>query len=109
MFSQSIFPLLTLIKVQKTTKYKLFISFPPHYMNKICIFAGILKENRYKTFFMINPIVKTIELPDGRTITLETGKLAKQADGSVMLRWRSLSSEELLLKALYSLCWSVSV
>ena len=35
---------------------------------------------------MINPIVKTIELPDGRVITLETGKLAKQADGSVMLR-----------------------
>ncbi len=35
---------------------------------------------------MINPIVKTIELPDGRVITLETGKLAKQADGAVMLR-----------------------
>ncbi|MFA6833442.1 MAG: polyribonucleotide nucleotidyltransferase [Bacteroidaceae bacterium] len=35
---------------------------------------------------MIKPIVKTIELGDGRTITLETGKLAKQADGSVMLR-----------------------
>ena len=35
---------------------------------------------------MINPIVKTIELPDGRTITLETGKLAKQADGAVTLR-----------------------
>lgn len=35
---------------------------------------------------MIDPILKTIELPDGRTITLETGKLAKQADGSVMLR-----------------------
>ena len=35
---------------------------------------------------MINPIVKTIELSDGRTITLETGKLAKQADGAVMLR-----------------------
>ena len=35
---------------------------------------------------MINPIVKTIELADGRTITLETGKLAKQADGAVMLR-----------------------
>ena len=35
---------------------------------------------------MINPIVKTIELGDGRTITLETGKLAKQADGSVILR-----------------------
>jgi polyribonucleotide nucleotidyltransferase len=50
------------------------------------IFAGILKENIDKTIFMINPIVKTIELGDGRTITLETGKLAKQADGSVMLR-----------------------
>ncbi|MDR2085749.1 MAG: polyribonucleotide nucleotidyltransferase [Dysgonamonadaceae bacterium] len=35
---------------------------------------------------MINPIVKTIELGDGRTITIETGKLAKQADGSVELR-----------------------
>ncbi|MCL1942718.1 MAG: polyribonucleotide nucleotidyltransferase [Candidatus Azobacteroides sp.] len=35
---------------------------------------------------MINPIVKTIDLGDGRSITLETGKLAKQADGSVMLR-----------------------
>ena len=30
--------------MQKTAKYKLFISFPPHYTNKICIFAGILKE-----------------------------------------------------------------
>ncbi len=49
------------------------------------IFARILDEKYIKTFFMINPIVKTIELPDGRTITLET-KLAKQADGSVMLR-----------------------
>ena len=32
---------------------------------------------------MLNPIKKTIELSDGRTITIETGKLAKQADGSV--------------------------
>ncbi len=35
---------------------------------------------------MINPIVKTIDLGDGRTITLETGKLAKQADGAIELR-----------------------
>lgn len=35
---------------------------------------------------MLNPIKKNIELPDGRTITLETGKLAKQADGAVELR-----------------------
>jgi polyribonucleotide nucleotidyltransferase len=34
----------------------------------------------------MNPIVKTIQLGDGRTISLETGKLAKQADGSVVLR-----------------------
>lgn len=35
---------------------------------------------------MIQPITKSIDLGDGRTITLETGKLAKQADGAVMLR-----------------------
>ena len=35
---------------------------------------------------MINPITKSIDLGDGRTITIETGKLAKQADGSVMVR-----------------------
>ncbi len=35
---------------------------------------------------MTNPIMKRIELSDGRTITLETGKLAKQADGAVELR-----------------------
>lgn len=35
---------------------------------------------------MLNPINKTIELADGRTITIETGKLAKQADGSVTVR-----------------------
>ncbi|MCH5221112.1 MAG: polyribonucleotide nucleotidyltransferase [Muribaculaceae bacterium] len=34
----------------------------------------------------MNPIKKTIALPDGRTITIETGKLAKQADGAVELR-----------------------
>lgn len=35
---------------------------------------------------MLNPINKTIELSDGRTITIETGKLAKQADGAVTVR-----------------------
>lgn len=35
---------------------------------------------------MINPINKTIDLGDGRTITIETGKLAKQADGAVTVR-----------------------
>ena len=34
----------------------------------------------------MNPIKKTITLPDGREITLETGKLAKQADGAVEIR-----------------------
>ncbi|HOG35742.1 MAG TPA: polyribonucleotide nucleotidyltransferase [Paludibacteraceae bacterium] len=33
----------------------------------------------------MNVITKTITLGDGRTITLETGKLAKQADGAVMV------------------------
>lgn len=34
----------------------------------------------------MNVVEKTITLADGRTITLETGKLAKQADGAVMLK-----------------------
>lgn len=34
----------------------------------------------------MNVITKTVSLPDGRTISIETGKLAKQADGSVVLR-----------------------
>ncbi|WP_347157036.1 polyribonucleotide nucleotidyltransferase [Pontibacter chitinilyticus] len=33
-----------------------------------------------------NAINKTILLPDGREITIETGKLAKQADGSVVVK-----------------------
>ncbi|MBF9253680.1 polyribonucleotide nucleotidyltransferase [Pontibacter sp. 172403-2] len=33
-----------------------------------------------------NAITKTILLPDGREITIETGKLAKQADGSVVVK-----------------------
>lgn len=35
---------------------------------------------------MIKPIEKVIELGDGRSITIETGKLAKQADGAVVVR-----------------------
>ncbi len=33
----------------------------------------------------MNIVRKEIQLPDGRVITLETGKLAKQADGAVMV------------------------
>jgi polyribonucleotide nucleotidyltransferase len=33
-----------------------------------------------------NPVVKTIDLGDGRTISIETGVLAKQADGAVVVR-----------------------
>lgn len=34
----------------------------------------------------LNVITKSCKLPDGREITIETGKLARQADGSVVLR-----------------------
>ncbi|HAE34746.1 MAG: polyribonucleotide nucleotidyltransferase [Chitinophagales bacterium] len=34
----------------------------------------------------MNPIQKTFDFGDGRTMMLETGKLAKQADGSVVIR-----------------------
>ena len=47
-------------------------------------------------FYKMNVITKTIQLPDGRTITIETGKVAKQADGSVMLRMNNT--------VLYCLC-----
>ena len=44
------------------------------------VFHNFLSKNK------MNVITKTVSLPDGRTISIETGKLAKQADGSVMLR-----------------------
>ena len=34
----------------------------------------------------MNVITKTVQLPDGRTISIETGKVAKQADGAALLR-----------------------
>ncbi len=33
-----------------------------------------------------HPITTSFELPDGKTVTIETGKLATQADGSVVVR-----------------------
>ncbi|MDD4143968.1 MAG: polyribonucleotide nucleotidyltransferase, partial [Prolixibacteraceae bacterium] len=35
---------------------------------------------------MVKILTKTIEMSDGRSITIETGKLAKQADGAVVVR-----------------------
>jgi len=55
---------------------KKFIKFAPNFTEKKIIRKKI----------MLNPINKTIDLGDGRTITIETGKLAKQADGSVTVR-----------------------
>ncbi|WP_374188079.1 hypothetical protein [Hoylesella marshii] len=34
----------------------------------------------------MNVITKTVSLPDGRSISVETGRLAKQTDGSVVVR-----------------------
>ncbi|MEI6899524.1 MAG: polyribonucleotide nucleotidyltransferase, partial [Bacteroidota bacterium] len=34
----------------------------------------------------MNIVNKSIQLPDGRTISIETGKLAKQSDGAVVVR-----------------------
>ena len=34
----------------------------------------------------MNVITKTVQLPDGRTISIETGKVAKQADGAAVLK-----------------------
>ncbi|MFR9620674.1 MAG: polyribonucleotide nucleotidyltransferase [Rikenellaceae bacterium] len=40
-----------------------------------------MEENK-----LFNPVQKSITLADGRVIEIETGKVAKQADGSVVLR-----------------------
>ncbi len=57
----------------------------------MCTFALFLRHKRIIFLFLdvinkMNVITKTLQLADGRTITIETGKVAKQADGSVMLR-----------------------
>jgi polyribonucleotide nucleotidyltransferase len=40
----------------------------------------------YKLYMIPNAFKQEIQLADGRTISLETGKLAKQADGAVVVR-----------------------
>jgi len=49
-------------------------------------FARLLKKKIINNTILMNIIKKTIKLPDGREITIETGKLAKQADGAVEVR-----------------------
>ena len=34
----------------------------------------------------VNPIIEKFEMPDGSTISIETGKLARQADGAVVVK-----------------------
>ena len=46
--------------------------------------SGNEKQKLFK--MSMNIITKTISMPDGSTITIETGKLAKQADGAVVVR-----------------------
>ncbi|GAB4203941.1 MAG: polyribonucleotide nucleotidyltransferase [Bacteroidia bacterium] len=38
---------------------------------------------------MLKPITHTFDIGDGRTITLETGKLARQADGSAIVKFNN--------------------
>ena len=55
---------------------------------------------------MIKQVIKkTIDLGDGRTITIETGKLAKQADGAVEVRM----GNTMLLATVCSAAWSTPV
>lgn len=46
----------------------------------------VLKHLLIIKYMIPNVFTQEIQLADGRTITIETGKLAKQADGSVMVR-----------------------
>ncbi|CAM3648637.1 polyribonucleotide nucleotidyltransferase [Mucilaginibacter galii] len=45
-----------------------------------------MKSASYENKMSYNAIKKVIDLGDGRTIEIETGKLAKQADGSVVIK-----------------------
>src|SRR5476649_2111739 len=45
-----------------------------------------MKAHHNKKKMSLNVIKKVIDLGDGRTIEIETGKLAKQADGSVVVK-----------------------
>ena len=53
---------------------------------KIAFFNIILEDYLTKEINMYKLIQKTIDLGEGREITIETGKLAKQADGSVVVK-----------------------
>ena len=55
-------------------------------MWKIIYLCENLEIKNNKQIKKMNVVTKNVALPDGRVITIETGKLAKQADGSVMLR-----------------------
>jgi polyribonucleotide nucleotidyltransferase len=48
----------------------------------------LYQKRKYNTklYYMFNVFSQTIQMPDGQTITLETGKLARQADGSIVLK-----------------------
>lgn len=54
--------------------------------NKVVSLRPKFKKFKKKKCNFMNVVTKTITLGDGRTISIETGKLAKQADGSVMVR-----------------------
>ena len=47
---------------------------------------NLIDEQENNKIIKMNVITKTVQLPDGRTISIETGKVAKQADGSAVLR-----------------------
>lgn len=51
-----------------------------------CPFFIAIYSYYYILFYMFNIFEKNIDLGDGRIITLETGRLARQADGAVLLK-----------------------
>ena len=54
------------------------------YLCTVFYFTTLILLDVFK--LKMNVITKTLQLADGRTITIETGKVAKQTDGSVVLR-----------------------
>lgn len=50
-----------------------------------CLFLHLQHQKKHMTNMIPQGIKQEISLPDGRLVTIETGRLAKQADGAVVL------------------------
>ena len=76
-----------------------FLATYPFWVAPILLLLDVLNK--------MNVITKTLQLADGRTITIETGKVAKQTDGAVMLKMNNTVLQPQTMKSLHHDWWTV--